>query len=49
MLTMKIKSKVTKFTGKRKIVEIPSSVRDEFKLGEKVIIQKVKDGNTRRN
>lgn len=39
---MKIKSRVTKFTGKRKIVEIPSAVRDNFKHKEEVYIEKVK-------
>ena len=40
---MKIKSKVTKFTGPRKIVEIPKAARDNFKLGEEVNIEKVKE------
>jgi len=39
---MKTKSKVSKFTGKRKIVEIPAIDRDEFKVGDKVFIQKIK-------
>ena len=38
---MKIKSKVTKFTGERKIVEIPKAARDNFKLGEEVNIEKI--------
>ena len=37
---MKVKSKVAKFTGQRKIVEIPESVRDNFKIGEEVTIIK---------
>ncbi len=37
---MKIKSKVSKFTGNRKIVEIPKPVRDNFKVGEEVTIIK---------
>ncbi len=41
---MKIKTKVTKFTGDRKIVEIPKAVRDNFEVGEPVIITKEKGG-----
>ncbi len=41
---MRVKSKVSKFTGNRKIVEIPQAVRDNFKIGENVIIQKQKKG-----
>ena len=37
---MQIKSKVSKFTGKRKIVEIPKAARDNFKVGEEVLIKK---------
>jgi len=40
ILKMKFKSKVVKFTGERKIVEIPESVRNNFKIGEKVTIEK---------
>ena len=39
---MKVKSKVTKFTGKRMIVEIPKAVRHNFKIKEEVYIEKVK-------
>ena len=39
---MKIKSKVAKFTGDRKIVEIPHAVKDNFKIGEEVTIEKKK-------
>jgi len=39
---MKIKSKIMKFSGDRKIVEIPKSVRDEFMVGEVVKIEKTK-------
>jgi len=39
---MKIKSKVSKFTGERKIVELPVAVRDEFKIGEGVYVKKKK-------
>lgn len=39
---MKTKSKVTKFSGERKIVEIPKAVRDNFKLREEVYIEKIK-------
>lgn len=41
---MKIKSKVVKFTGERKIVEIPHAVKDNFKIGEEVTIEKKKLG-----
>jgi len=37
---MKIKSKVAKFSNGRKIVEIPTSVKDNFKIGEEVTITK---------
>ena len=37
---MKIfKSQITKFTGKRKIIEVPAKVRDQWKQGTKVKIQ----------
>lgn len=39
---MKIKSKVVKFTGNRKIVEIPSAVVNNFEVGEEVIITKTR-------
>jgi hypothetical protein len=38
---MKIKSKVAKF-GKRKIVEIPKAVREEFKIGEDVVLERAR-------
>ena len=41
MKPIKVRSKVAKFTGDRKIVEIPLAVRDEFKVGEKVYISKI--------
>ena len=41
---MKVKSKVSKFTNDRKIVEIPVAVRDNFKIGEEVTISKKKKG-----
>ena len=40
MKQIKIKSKVSKFSGDRKIVEIPAVVRDNFKIGEEVTINK---------
>ena len=40
---MKIKSKVTKFCGDRKIVEIPKAARDNFELKEEVYIEKIKN------
>lgn len=41
---MKIKSKVAKFSNGRKIVEIPTAVKDNFKIGEDVTIEKTKGG-----
>jgi len=41
---MMIKGKVAKFTDNRKIIEIPQSVRDNFSVGEEVIITKKKSG-----
>jgi len=41
---MKIKSKVAKFTGNRKIVEIPNAVKDNFNIGDEVTIEKKKVG-----
>jgi len=38
---MKVKSKVAKY-GERKIAEIPKAVRDNFKIGEDVTIEKSK-------
>ena len=43
---MKIKSRVAKFTGDRKIVEIPIAVKDNFKIGEEVTIQKMGKNNS---
>lgn len=37
---MKVTAKVARFTGDRKIVEIPWAIRDNFKIGEEVIIVK---------
>ena len=49
MKQIKIKSKVSKFTGDRKIVEIPKAARDNFRPGEEVNIEKIpKDANKRR-
>ena len=39
---MKIRSKVAKFGNERKIIELPKAVRDNFKIGEEVVIDKVK-------
>ena len=44
---MKVKAKVSKFTDERKIIEIPTAVRDNFKIGEEVTITK-KDGGRKR-
>ena len=37
-------SQVTKFSGKRKIIEVPAKVREHFKTGEKVHVKKIKKG-----
>ena len=39
-MSLKIKAKVVKFTDERKIIEIPATVRDNFEIGEEVIIKK---------
>ena len=39
---MKVKTRVAKFSGDRKIVEIPSAVKENFKIGEVVYIVKLK-------
>jgi len=36
-------SRVSKFVGGRKIVEVPAAVREFFPLGCKVVIRKVED------
>jgi len=36
------KSRISKFTGERKIVEIPKEDRQNFEIGEKVIVKKIK-------
>ena len=43
MKQIKIHSRVSQFSGDRKIVEIPASVRDNFEVGEKVNIEKTKE------
>ena len=45
---MQIKSKVAKYCGDRKIVEIPSAARDNFKVGEVVKIIKEKHKSEKR-
>ena len=45
---MKVKSKVYKFSGDRKIVEIPIAVRDNFKIGEEVFIVKKQGGSIKK-
>ena len=37
-----IKSKVVKFSKDRKIVEIPKTYRNDFEIGDSVLIQKEK-------
>jgi hypothetical protein len=44
-LTMKTKSIVSKFTKGRKHVEIPSIDRDEFQIGDKVYIERIRRKN----
>lgn len=39
---IKIKLKVVKFSGKRKIIELPKVIRGNFRIGEDVFIEKVK-------
>ncbi len=45
---MKIKAKVAKFSNGRKIIEIPTAVKDNFKIGEEVTIMKEKRGGRKR-
>lgn len=42
MLTMKAKSKVSKFTGDRKHIEIPILYREDFKIGDEVYIERIR-------
>lgn len=42
---MKLKLKIVKFSGERKIIEIPKFFRDDYKIGEKVIVMKDKRKN----
>ncbi len=47
---MRVKSKVSRGTGKRKRVEVPIAVRDDFLIGESVFIIKELEGkNDRKN
>ena len=39
---MRVKVKITKFTGGRKHIEVPKVVRDNFEIGEEVFIDQVK-------
>lgn len=45
--SMEITSKVRKFVGERKVVEIPLAVRKEFSVGEKVLIRKFNEKRRR--
>ncbi len=49
---MKIRIKVAKFSGQRKILEIPKSIRDNFRIGENLVVslynKKRKKKKTRR-
>lgn len=38
---MKIKSRVSKFGKDRKIIELPKTSRDNFKIAEEVYIEKI--------
>lgn len=42
MIIKTFKSQITKFSGKRKIIEVPAKVRDQWKQGTKVKVQEVK-------
>lgn len=47
---MRVKSKVSKGTGKRKRIEVPMAVRDDFSIGESVfIIKEQGEENGRKN
>ncbi len=39
---MKFESQITKFSGKRKIIEVPAGVRDKLKLGTIVKVEVIK-------
>jgi antitoxin component of MazEF toxin-antitoxin module len=41
MAIKKVISKVRKWGGWRKVIEIPKAVRDEFNVGEEVEVKKV--------
>lgn len=38
-----VKSKVSRHSGERKIIEVPKAVRDDFDIGEEVEVRKVKN------
>ena len=42
-MTKEFKSQITKFTGKRKIIEVPANVRNNFSVGDKVNVKKIKE------
>jgi len=42
-MTKEFKSQITKFTGKRKIIEVPANVRNNFALGDSVQVKKIKE------
>ena len=37
-----VKSKVRKFQGDRKVIEVPKAVRDDYDAGEEVEFEKVR-------
>ena len=42
-MTKEFKSQITKFTGKRKIIEVPAKVRDHFTPGDSVKVRKINE------
>ena len=42
-MTKEFKSQITKFSGKRKIIEVPAKVRDNFAPGDSVQVKKIKE------
>ncbi len=42
-MVKEFKSQVTKFTGKRKIIEVIAAARDDFEIGDSVQVKKIKE------
>ena len=38
---MKFKSRVTKFTGDRRVIEVPRAIREETKIGDAVYVESI--------